>query len=306
VSGDAEAWASRAAQGIQAMGGEHRAITSGTLDVPTLIEPTVTPMARPRRLIDLLVNRIMLDGNAFEFYKQIARVNNAAAVADNAVKPTSQFTVTPVQDRARVIAHLSEAAPKRLLQDIQGLQQWLWTELAEGVLDKLEQQVISGDGTGENMTGILSLAGTVGVAYTSSPVITLRKALTLSQLAGEQPNAIVLSPVDAEVIDMMRAGDDGPFLTGGFANDSGGFGGSSKNIFGDSSITRVISPSVPSGTAILGDWTKIAIYIRETVQVEVDMSGVLFTKNQFIARAEGRFGAGHLRPSSFFVADLNG
>ncbi|HEY9264806.1 MAG TPA: hypothetical protein VIQ11_09400, partial [Mycobacterium sp.] len=44
--------------------------------------------------------------------------------------------------------------------------------------------------------------------------------------------------------------------------------------------------------------------IREAVNVLLDMSGELFTHNQFVARGEGRFGIGVLRPSSFAVVDL--
>ena len=35
------------------------------------------------------------------------------------------------------------------------------------------------------------------------------------------------------------------------------------NIFGDSSIRRVISNSVPAGTAILGDWSKLKVFVRQ-------------------------------------------
>jgi hypothetical protein len=37
--------------------------------------------------------------------------------------------------------------------------------MAEGVLDALEAQAISGSGAGENMTGIPSVAGTRAVAF---------------------------------------------------------------------------------------------------------------------------------------------
>jgi hypothetical protein len=79
------------------------------------VEPTISRIVRPSRLIDLLVNRKALDGNAFEYFRQTVRTNNAATVPDNALKPTSVFTTAAVQDRARVVAHLSEPAPIRLL-----------------------------------------------------------------------------------------------------------------------------------------------------------------------------------------------
>lgn len=304
AASEREAWAQRASQAIHAMGGEQRALTSGAVDVPNLVEPNITPMARPARLIDLLVNRKQLEGNAFEFFQQTVRTNNAASVADNALKPTSVLTTKAVQDRARVIAHLSEPAPIRLLQDVDGLQVWLANEMAEGVLDALEKQIIQGNGTGENMTGILSVAGTVPVAFATDSPTTLRKALTAMQTAGEAPNAVVLHPADAEGIDLTRWGTAGGFLTGGFANDTGNGFGTSANIFGGPEVQRVISPSVPAGTAVLGDWAQLRLYVREQVNVLLDMAGDLFTHNQFQARGEGRFGIGVLRPSAFAVVDL--
>ena len=304
AQGGSAAWSQRAAQAIYAMGGEDRALTSGAIDVPNLVEPSITPMARPRRLIDLLVNRKSIEGNAFEYFRQTLRTNLAAPVPDNALKPTSVFTTTAVQDRARVIAHLSEPAPIRLLQDVDGLQTWLSSEMAEGVLDALERQIISGDGTGENMTGILATAGVRAIAYATDVTTTLRKALTTMQTAGEAPNAVVLHPTDAETVDLTRWGASGGFLTGGFAHDPGNGFGTSANIFGGPEIQRVVSPSVPAGSAVLADWQQVRLYVREAISVLLDMSGDRFTHNQFLARGEGRFGIGVLRPSAFAVVDL--
>jgi HK97 family phage major capsid protein len=297
-------WARRAADQIQSMRGESRAMTSGQIDVPNLVEPNITPMARPNRLTDLLVSRKALSGNAFEYFRQTVRTNNASTVADLATKPTSVLTTTAVSDRARVVAHLSEQTPARLLADVDALQTWLITEMAEGVLDQLEYQAIQGDGTGENFTGVLHVAGTRAVAFATDVVTTLRKGLTLMQSVGEVPNAVVLSPADAEAVDLTRWGASGGFLTEGFATGvAPGNDPSSNNIFGPG-LQRVISPSIPTGTAVLADWTKVALYIRESVNVLFDFSGDNFVKNAFIARGEGRFGLGWLRPSSFAICDL--
>jgi transposase InsO family protein len=66
--------------------------------------------------------------------------------------------------------------------------------MAEGVLDALEAQVISGSGAGENMTGIPNVAGTRVVAFATDVTTTLRKAFTLMQTNREPPNTVVLHP----------------------------------------------------------------------------------------------------------------
>lgn len=298
-------WAARTATAVMAMGGESRAVTSGSLDVPQLIETEVAAKPRPERLIDLFTNRKTLEGNAFEYFRQSVRTNNAAAVADNAVKPTSVFTIDPVEDRARVIAHLSEPVPIRLFADHPQLERWLTTEMAEGVLDRVESQAVSGSGSGENITGLLATAGTTAVPYATDLPTTLRSAVTLLQLAGVTPNGWVLHPNDAQKIDLLRYQTGGEtavnagFLLDGYQEGVAGSG----NVFGPAT-PRVVSASVPEGTAVLGDWDQLCLYVREGVRIDVDAGGVLFTKNQAILRAETRVGVGVLRPASFAVVDL--
>lgn len=298
--GSHSGWAARAAYAIAKMGGESRAVTSGSIDVPTLIEPDITPKARPDRLIDLLVNRKSIPGNAFEYFQQSVRTNNADTVADSATKPTSVLTVTPITDRARVIAHLSEPIPLRLLADHEELRMWLDSEMREGVLDALETQIVSGGGTGEDFTGILTASGTTAVAFDTNIHTTLRSALTAAQVAGEHPNAWVLSPADAETLDLTLETSGSGFLLDGVNASNEGSG----NVFGDT-LPRVVSPSMPAGVALLADWTRLRLYVREDVRIDIDTSGPdLFDKNLAKLRAEGRFGMGLLRPSSFFKIDL--
>lgn len=296
-------WAARAAAVL--VTGESRGIASGSVDVPTLVETEVAAMDRPGRLIDLLTSRNNIQGNSFEFYRQGIRTNTAAPVADGAVKPTSIFTVAPIEDRCRVIAHLSEPVPIRLFADHHDLEQWLDDEMAEGVLDAIEREVISGDGTGEHMTGLLHTAGTTAVAFDTDMPTTLRSAVTAMQLKGVTPTGWVLHPNDAERIDLLRfpwggaAAADAGFLLDGYQNTNAG----SANVFGPTA-PRVVSPSVPEGTAVLGDWAQLRLYVREDVRLDIDAGGVLFTQNQAIVRAEARVGVGVLKPASFAVIDL--
>jgi HK97 family phage major capsid protein len=299
-------WAQRVAEKVKrAMGGgiEQRAVISGSIDIPNLVEPDVIPIARPQRLIDLFSNRLGLEGNAFEYYQQTVRTNNAAPVVDLATKPTSVFTLTAHTDRCRVIAHLSQPTPNRIWFDHEEVVQWLVSELVEGTLDALEHQALSGDGTGENMTGLLNTSGTTAVAFSTDVPTTLRKAVTALQVLGETPTGWALNPADAEAIDLTRWSTAGGFLSGGFEHDSGNGFGTSSNVFG-ADVRRVVSPSIPAGTAVLGDWSKLRLYIREGANVQFDTSGTNFATNAFVGRGQGRFGIGVLRPSAFAICDL--
>jgi HK97 family phage major capsid protein len=305
---EADAWARRVATRLAARNAENRAISSGSLDIPNLVPPYVSALPWPKRLIDLLVNRMVATSNVIEFFQQTVKTNNAAPVADLAEKPTSTFTLTPVQDRCRVIAHLSEPVPVRYLQDVEQVQPFLAREMAQGILAALEHQVISGDGTGENMTGLLNLAGTTAVPYQGDPLTTIRHSLTQLQNLGEEPTGIALNPVTAEEIDLTRWGSQGGLLTSGFDHPNNVGYGSSTNFFGDDSqVKRVISPSVPAGTAIIGDWSQVVLYVRESMSLVLNYwSDALFSTNAFILRCEMRTVAGFLRPQAFAVATITG
>lgn len=299
----ARSWAANTATELRrAFGAESRAVISGSVDVPQLIPEYVTAIPHPVRLIDLFPSRLAIDSMAYEYFRQTKRTNNAAPVPDNALKPTSILTVQAITDRARVIAHLSEPLPFRISLDMDAITSWLYAEMSAGVLDATEFQAINGDGTGENCEGVLHVPGTTAVPFAADMVTTLRAAITSLQTLGEVPTGWALSPADAEAIDLVRWGSAGGFLSGGFEHDNRDGFGTSDNIFG--TVPRVVSPSVPTGTAILGDWTQLKLFIREQMRIDLDASGVLFQQNQIQLRAESRVGVGILRPQAFAICDL--
>ena len=169
--------------------------------------------------------------------------------------------------------------------------------MVQGVLDGLEAQIVNGSGTGEDMLGLLKEPGTTTVPFNTDPITTLRSAVTALQVLGEVPNGWALNPVDAQAVDLERWGTAGGFVTEGYATGvTPGADPSSNNIFG-ADVRRVVSNSVPVGTAILGDFTRLKIYVRQDAHMDVDASGPLFATNEFVARGEGRYGIGILRPS---------
>lgn len=307
-AGDGDtAWARTAAEALRSNlgGNESRAVISGSVDVPALIPIGVTPIARPQRILDLLVNRQMIESMAYEAYVQTARVNAAAPVADLQQKPVSTLTVEAVQDRARVFAHLSEPIPFRIWQNNEAITNWLNDEMSQGVLDAVEHAAISGDGSGEMPTGVLHASGVTAVPYTTDLPTTLRSAVTALQTIGEQATGWVMNPVDSQSVDLLRWGAQGGLLVGGY-EDSGPTAQSllSDNIFGPTR-PRVVSPSVPAGTAILADWRQLKLFVFQTMQLLANAFGdSLFQKNAVQLRAEMLTGINVLRPKAFAVVDL--
>jgi HK97 family phage major capsid protein len=113
---------------------------------------------QPRR-VEAIPAQIVREPPTFAYLRQTTRTNNAAPVADGATKPTSVYGLTRAEDRLRVIAHLSEPINKYHLEDAADLRVFVDNELGYGLDLAVEQQLLSGDGTGENLRGILNTSG---------------------------------------------------------------------------------------------------------------------------------------------------
>jgi Phage capsid family len=258
-------------------------------------------------------NRIDIPSMAFEFYQQTARVNNAAAVADLAQKPVSQFTVDLVSGTAQYVATLTQPAPIRVWWDFQTLVDWLQIQSIGSVWDAVEAIAISGN-AGAGQTGILHTSGTTNIGASADLPTTLRIAVTAMQNLGEQPTAWCLNPIDAELLDLTRWSTSGGFLSGGYQFDTGNGFGTSDNILGPSNqIARMITPHVPAGTALLANFNELALFMRHSIRIDVATQGNptgaeydLFETNAFVLRAEVPIGVGVLRPQSFAVVALPG
>lgn len=290
----AREWAAKAAEKVRYTAEQFgvKALVTGSVDVPNPISVGVVPMPdNPTRLIDLIVQREGLTGNAFSYLRQTVRTNNAAPVADLALKPTSVFTYDEIDDKAHVIAHLSEPIPERYLSDHAALESLLSSEMFRGVNQAVEAQVINGTGVGENLPGIMTTPGTTAVPFATDLFTTLRKARTALATREEVPTAWAFSLADAELLDLQK-------------DTTGRHFGSDVDdvVFGN--LPKLVVPGVPAGWAILADWNQCRLFVREDVRLDADRSGANFTNNRVILRAEGRYGFGMLRPQAFAIVDL--
>lgn len=294
-AGKGSKWARQVAGKLITQAQRHgiKALTSGSIDVPAIVEPVVDLPVRPTRILDLIPRRPLTE-NTYEYLRQTVRTNNAAVVADLATKPTSVYTVASVEDRARVIAHLSEPIPERYFADHLELVQLIDREMREDALLALETEILTGDGSGEHFTGITNVSGTISQAWSTDMVTTTRKAKTALEAAFQTPSAYVLHPTDWEAIDLLQD-NEGRYYYGGPS------GAGTPTLHG---LPVVVTPAITAGVGLLADWSKARLRVREDMRLDADRSGTNFTKNQVVLRVEGRFGFDLTRPSAFAEIDL--
>lgn len=289
-------WAKTVAKNLNHAAGAAgvKALLAGEIRTPSVVEVVGLP-DNPQSLLQLMPREALANTNTFGYVRQMDRTNNADVVPDNTEKPVSEYSFKEFEDRCRVIAHLSEPFPVRYLTDYTSIMNMLDWQMRLGVLQKLEQQLLSGTGTGEQLPGLLTLSGVRDVPFAGDPLTTIRKARTVLDLAAELPNAWLLNPNDIEKFELAKTSGSGEFILNTSVADM---------LFGEG-VARIPSAGVPESTAILGDFRMARLVVREdAATLASTQSGELFQHNQVQLRAEGRFGVKWLRPSAFAVVHL--
>jgi HK97 family phage major capsid protein len=286
-----------------------KALIGGTIDIPAPIADIVPMPHAPNNVIQLLgsMKPIFTDGgdgefgaNKFTYLRQTTRTNNATAVADGGTKPVSTYTWSEVDDRVRVYAHLSENLPERYSTDYSALLNLLQNEMARGIVDALENDVLNGpvQGAGvERFTGILNTSGVqTQAAVTGDLLATLSNAYLKLTSQGDVPTGWVMNPADYQTLTLLREnGATGALLFGSGRSTL-------QQIIGDAPI--VTSGKIAAGTALVGDFGQARMVSRQNASLAIDRSGDLFETNQIRFRLEGRWGFAVLRPVSFVKITL--
>lgn len=181
--------------------------SAGDLVQTTRIPGIFAPQDRKFTIRDLLMPGRM-DGNALEFVQETGFVNNAGMVAEGTKKPQSDIKFDLKSTTAKVIAHYMKAS-RQILEDSSQLRSYIDGRLRYGLAFKEEQQILNGDGTGQNLLGIIPQATAytrpVGVTTTAeSKIDTLRFAMLQAVLAEYPASAHVLNPIDWAAIETLK------------------------------------------------------------------------------------------------------
>lgn len=129
-----------------------------------------------------------------------------------------------------------------------------------------ENQILSGDGIGENLGGILPAAGTA-LVWSAQPAGTtkldlIRKGITAARVLYFAPTAVILNPGDLESLDLTKATDDQYIFS------VGGPTGTGPSVW---RLPVIESTVIPLGTALIGDFG-IGAWIMDWQRVRIEVS----------------------------------
>ena len=258
----------------------------------------IPQLRRTIRLLDLIPSAPM-DGHAFDFTQEQGSFDTAAETLEGATKPAGDLTLADAEVVAKTIAHWFKLK-RQQLADVPALGTVVQNRLTYGVLRRLENQIVAGDGTGENLTGILATSGIASVAFAAGTALSdlSLTGITDVLLSNAEPDGVVLNPTDVQTMLVAKASGSGERL-----DSDGAFGAMPQTFWG---LPLIASSVVPVGTAIVGDWAHGAtLFVREGVNVRLsDSDQDDFVKNRVTMLAEGRFGLAIWQPSCFALVHL--
>lgn len=281
-----------------------------TKAVPT-IDATVIEPDRLAELVrttehDQLVLRDVLNvsrtgSNAVEYVTITSTTRAATPVAEGAVKPEATMAVDTATQPVRTLA-VHMPVTEQQLQDIPQVEGMVENELLYDLGKLEEEQVVFGDGTGQNLLGIMNTAG-VNAARTvagDTNLDRIRRAMTDIRVNGYAPNAVGIHPIDWEEI-VLTKGTDDHYLYLVFPTEDGG-----ARVWGIRVVETVATQDDSGGAAtpqrviLVGDYQRGAtLWDRMQASVAVGWINDQFIRNMRTLRAEERVAFGVKRPGAF-------
>lgn len=269
--------------------------------VPPVYDQVIEPGIRQELVIrDLIPVTPVSQGNAFTYYRELLHTLGAAMVAEGASKPTSNVTFEAVTDTIKKIAVWMPVTDEAL-DDVPQMYSYIQELLRYDLKLAEEAQILKGDGTGNNLNGIMTQATTFDAALSAASdtaIDTVRRAIyQVRKQSKRRADAVVMSELDWMNIELEKDGEN-RYL---FANLQGlttpilwgrPVVASDSMDEGDGSTT--------GGEFLVGSFAQGArIYDRMAFTVKMGWINDDFIKNQRVLLVEERLGLAVRRAQAF-------
>jgi HK97 family phage major capsid protein len=242
--------------------------------------------------------------NSIEYTREASWTNDAAETKEGAAKPESDLTFELVNVPVRTIAHFIKVS-KQVMDDAPALGSYIDRRLRHGVQNRLQTQIVNGNGTSPNISGILDAGN-----YTSLSAATgdnkfdfANKAKYKVVEAEYEPTVYLINPQDWGAMERLKRGTGDEGYVGG---DGGVISylqnGLQPTLWG---LPVIASNAVPQGTLICLASDAVMMWQRQGVVVEVfEQDGDNVQKNLLTVRAEMRGAFSVFRPAAVVAGTL--
>lgn len=271
------------------------AANSDTIVAPQRQVGIVSGAFRTLRIRDVMPSGTT-SSNLVEYTRELAFTNSAAETAEGATKPEAALTFELVSAPVKTIAHWLKLS-KQVMDDAPALASYVDTRLRYGVDLRIDQQLLNGNGSGQNIGG-LAKAGN-HTAFTPSSgdnaIDSINRAIYAVAAADYNATAIILNPADWGAIERTKTNDDAYV-----------FGAPQKlapTLWG---LPVIATNTMTAGKFMVGAFDMAAqVWNRQGTVVEMsEADDTNFQKNLVTVRAEARLALAIYRPASIQYGDL--
>lgn len=278
---------------------EFKAATD-TQTVGTVLSPAITDVdtnivqgLRRRMSIADLLSSGTLSGNAITYFVEGALEGDFTTVAEGGTKPQIHYAEpTAVTDALKKIAAFIKESDE-MVEDLPFLASSINNRLLYNLALFEENQILTGNGTGTNLLGLLNRSGVqtlgVGTDPKAGNADQIFKAMTaVTTGSGLDADGIVIHPTDYQTFRLNKDAN-GQYYGGGYFAGEYGVGGVPVQppLWG---LRTVVTPAITAGTVLVGAFRQAAtLYRKGGVRVEATNSNENdFVTNKVTVRAEER------------------
>ena len=234
--------------------------------------------------------------DTIKYMKETTHTNNAAEVAEANAYGEAALALTETSDEVEKVGVWLPVTDEQL-EDVAGLSEYLNNRLTYMLQNRIDSQLLEGNGTTPNLWGAANLASIQTQAKGTDPTPdAIFKAMTAVRgvTAGTgfaEPSAVVLHPNDWQGIRLLRTAD-GIYIFGSPTEPG------PERIWG---VPVLVTSAKTENTGLVGDWSGFAaLFMRRGIQFKVtDSHASYFIYGVQAIRADVRLAAVYFRDSAW-------
>lgn len=265
--------------------------TTGYVPETTRTGRVVDFATRPLQVLDLIPQTTTTQAGV-TYMEETTFTNNAAEIAEGGTYPESALALTEKTSMVRKVGTWLPVTDETL-EDVPRAQQYIDNRLPFMVRQRLDGQVLVGNGTAPNLRGVLNVAGIQTQAKGADPVPdAVYKAIVKVRTVGfAMPDAYVTNPTDWQDVRLLRTAD-GLYIWGN-PSEAG-----PERIWG---LAVAQANGMTVDTGVVGDFGNFSeLAVKRGVETKItDSHSTFFIEGKQAIRADVRVALIFYRPAAF-------
>jgi HK97 family phage major capsid protein len=271
--------------------------SAGALIAPDRKDLIIVPPDRQLRIRNLCMSG-STTSNLVQYQREDVFTNEAAGIGETDAYPTSDVKYIPADAKVKKFGHMVKVS-KEALDDAAQLKSLIDGRLKYGLLFVEDEQLLLGDGTGQNILGVIPQAEAYDTARTKAGdnmADIISHAVTQTISDEYYASGVVLNPNDWELIRLLKS-TDGVYL----------FAGPQQTVVPTLwGLPVVVTNAMPAGKFLTGAFSiGSQIFDRANAEVEISTENDKdFETDMVSMKCSERLAYVVYRPKAFVIGDF--